>query len=121
MRRVGTDRGTGKSEPLKLVLIIGKILLEHVTGIKFLEYDFVLQDEPNICFTTGKGKAYTPLSWCTGHVCLSLTLCQLCWLSGSTEGQPRSLVNSIHQNDTNIQWKQKCGVWGSLPQMTELA
>lgn len=108
MQRVGTDRGIGQSEPLKLILITMKILLEDVTGMKVLEYGFVLQDEPHISFATGKEKACTPLSWCTGCVHLSLTLCQLC----STQGQPRSLVNSIHQNYTNIQWKQKPGVVG---------
>lgn len=42
MQRVGTERGIEKSETLKL--IIEKILLENVTGMKVLEYGFVLQD-----------------------------------------------------------------------------
>lgn len=62
MQRVGTGRGIRKSQRLKLILIVGKILLEHVTGMKVLEHGFVLQDEPNIFFATGKEEAYTPLS-----------------------------------------------------------
>lgn len=51
---VETDRGIGKSKPLKLVLMIGKILLENVTGMRLLEYGFAQQDEPNNFFATGK-------------------------------------------------------------------
>lgn len=105
MQRVGTDRGIGKSETLKL--IIEKKLLENVTGMKFCEYGFVPQDL--FCYR----KRENPHTFVMVHwTPMSVTLCQLCWLSDSTEGQPRSLVNSIHQNFINAQWKQKCGVVG---------
>lgn len=72
MQRVGTDRGIGKSEPLKPVLIIVKILLESVTEMKFLEYGFVLQDEPNICLCYRKRESlhtFVMVHW----TCVSVT------------------------------------------------